>query len=81
MLTLETLRLHPVVPRNERLAICDTVLPVGGGSHGRSPVFVAKGTIVAYNVYAMHRRKDSFGPDAEEFRPERWENRGLRPQW
>lgn len=26
----------------------------------------------------MHRRKDLYGDDAEEFRPERWEGDGLR---
>ncbi|KAL4923321.1 cytochrome P450 [Aspergillus undulatus] len=75
----ETLRLLPVVPLNSRTAIKDTILPVGGGADGRSPVFVSKGTIVGYSVYAMHRRQDFYGPDAEEFRPERWA--GLRPGW
>ncbi len=28
----------------------------------------------------MHRRKDIFGPDADEFKPERWES-DLRPGW
>ncbi|GIJ90120.1 hypothetical protein Asppvi_009070 [Aspergillus pseudoviridinutans] len=77
----ESLRLHPVVPRNERQAVRDTVLPLGGGSDGLSPVFVPKGTIVSYNVYAMHRRPDFYGPDAEEFRPERWEDGKLQPRW
>lgn len=27
---------------------------------------------VQYSVYAMHRRKDIYGEDALEFRPERW---------
>ena len=27
----------------------------------------------------MHRRKDIFGPDAEEFNPDRWET--IRPGW
>jgi cytochrome P450 len=75
------LRLHPVVPRNDREAIRDTVLPLGGGNDGLSPVFVPKGTLVAYNVYAMHRRADLYGPDAEEFRPERWEDCMLQPRW
>ncbi|KAL2833685.1 cytochrome P450 [Aspergillus cavernicola] len=75
----ESLRLHPVVPLNSRTAIKDTVLPVGGGADGRSPVFVPKGTIVGYSPWAMHRRKDYFGPDAEEFRPDRWAD--LRPGW
>jgi cytochrome P450 len=75
------LRLHPVVPRNEREALKDTVLPVGGGKDGLSPVFVPKGTFVSYNLYAMHRRTDFYGSDAETFRPERWENDKLRPHW
>ncbi|KAH1662632.1 hypothetical protein KXX46_006230 [Aspergillus fumigatus] len=77
----ESLRLHPVVPRNERQAVRDTVLPLGGGSDGLSPVFVPKGTIVSYNVYVMHRRPGLYGPDAEEFRPERWEDGKLQPRW
>jgi len=75
----ESLRLHPVVPGNARYAIRDTILPVGGGPDESAPLFVPKGTLVAYNPYAMHRRKDLFGPDADVFRPERWET--LRPGW
>ncbi|KAJ9610029.1 hypothetical protein H2200_006359 [Cladophialophora chaetospira] len=77
----ESLRLHPVVPRNEREALRDTVLPLGGGKDGLSSLFVPKGTRVCYNVYAMHRRKDIYGPDAGIFRPERWETGRLRPRW
>jgi len=75
----ESLRLHPVVPGNSRLAIHDTVLPVGGGPNQDAPLFVPKGTIVVYHPFSMHRRKDFYGPDADEFRPERWES--LRPGW
>jgi len=75
----ESLRLHPVVPSNSRMAMTDSVLPLGGGSDGRSPIFVPKGTTVVYNPYAMHRRKDFYGEDADEYRPERWET--LRPGW
>ncbi|SMY29265.1 unnamed protein product [Zymoseptoria tritici ST99CH_1A5] len=77
----ESLRLHPVIPRNERQAVRHTVLPNGGGIDGCSPVFVARGRVVAWNIHAMHRRKDIYGPDADDFRPERWENEELRPQW
>lgn len=80
-LTCSALRLHPIVPRNEREALQDTVLPLGGGKDGLSPVFVPKGTIVGYNLYSMHRREDFYGPDAEEFRPERWEDGKLMPRW
>lgn len=75
------LRLHPVVPQNEREALNDTILPVGGGEDCLSPIFVAKGTLIGYNVFALHRRKDIYGPDADEFRPERWEDPHLRPRW
>ncbi|PGH21354.1 hypothetical protein AJ80_03271 [Polytolypa hystricis UAMH7299] len=75
----EALRLFPVVPLNSRSAVRDTVLPIGGGPDGKSQLFVPKGTVVSYNVYAMQRRTDLYGPDAAEFRPERWEK--LRPGW
>ncbi|EKG20608.1 Cytochrome P450 [Macrophomina phaseolina MS6] len=75
----ESLRLHPVVPLNSRMCVADTVLPLGGGPDGKAPVFVKKGTITSYSVWAMHRRKDIYGPDADEFRPERWET--LRVGW
>ncbi|EEA22186.1 Protein kinase alk2 [Talaromyces marneffei ATCC 18224] len=72
----EVLRLLPPVPVNGRFATVDTTLPVGGGPDGKSPVFVPKGLKVQYQVTVMHRRKDLWGPDAEEFRPERWEENG-----
>ena len=53
----------------------DTTLPLGGGPDGSAPVFIKKGTRVVWEPYGMHRREDYFGPDAESFRPERWETR------
>ncbi|KAF2477703.1 cytochrome P450 [Lindgomyces ingoldianus] len=74
----EVLRLYPSVPVNGRAALKTTVLPVGGGEDGKSPVLVRRGEPVGYCVYAMHRRKDIYGDDAEEFRPERWEGDALK---
>lgn len=75
----ETLRLFPVVPLDGRRALKDTTLPVGGGPDGTSPVYVRKGQQVDYSVYVMHRRKDLWGPDADVFKPERWD--GRRSGW
>jgi cytochrome P450 len=86
----EVLRIHPVVPENGRLALCNTTLPLGGGTDGKSPVFIPKGTVVSWSTYCMHRRKDIWGEDADSFRPERWldhvddqgvEIKGVRPGW
>ena len=33
---------------------------------------MAKGTMVHFSIFALHRRRDPWGEDAEEFRPERW---------
>ena len=83
----ESLRVHPVVPQNSREALVDTTLPRGGGPDGRSPVFIPRGTAVAWSLYTMHRRTDLYGPDADEFRPARWLDdpstgkKGLRPGW
>lgn len=68
----ETLRMYTVVPMNTRLANKDTTLPSGGGSDGKSPVYVRKGQMIVYQAYSLHRRPDLWGPDANEFRPERW---------
>lgn len=75
----EVLRLHPVVPENGRRAVRNTTLPRGGGADGTSPIYIRAGEEVAYNVHIMHRRKDIWGDDADEFRPERWI--GGRPGW
>ena len=69
----ETLRLYPSVPVNTRTPNKATVLPTGGGPDRTAPVFIPKGSTVAYSVYAMHRRVDLYGMDAELFRPERWD--------
>ena len=68
----ETLRLYPSVPVNNRVATRTTLLPTGGGPDGTAPVLIPKGSTVSYSVYAMHRRPDLYGLDAELFRPERW---------
>ncbi|CAM1502446.1 Fc.00g044300.m01.CDS01 [Cosmosporella sp. VM-42] len=75
----ESLRLHPVIPSNAREALRDTTLPRGGGKDGMAPLFVPKGAIIIYAVYAMHRNGEIFGAEPEEFEPERWD--GLRPGW
>ncbi|KAI9757049.1 MAG: hypothetical protein M4579_003618 [Chaenotheca gracillima] len=63
----ETLRLYPVVPINGRMAQKDTTLPRGGGLNGESPVLVKKGQSVAYSVHVMHRAKEYWGEDADQF--------------
>ncbi|KAJ4400062.1 hypothetical protein N0V91_008943 [Didymella pomorum] len=68
----ETLRLFPPVPWNSRRSTRDTSLPSGGGEDGLSPIFVPKGTETVYIVWLMQRQPETWGPDAEEFRPERW---------
>ncbi|KAL2679043.1 hypothetical protein Neosp_009799 [[Neocosmospora] mangrovei] len=71
----ESLRLYPVVPLNARYANKDTTLPRGGGKDGNSPIFIPKGSTTDFSVHVMHHRKDIWGPDADEFKPERWEGR------
>ena len=69
----QALRLIPPVPLNSRVALKDTILPVGGGSDGKSPILVRKGQSIRYTCFAMHRRRDIWGDGADQFRPERWE--------
>lgn len=75
----ETLRLQGPSGRVIRCAQRDTVLPVGGGEDGRSPILVRKGMMVSLNVWCMHHDPDTWGPDVHVFKPERWV--GKRPLW
>ncbi|KAI4098849.1 MAG: hypothetical protein LQ339_006252 [Xanthoria mediterranea] len=75
----ETLRLYPIVQGTSRVATKDLVLPTGGGEDGKSPIFVSAGTLVMLHYVALHVRKDLWGEDAAEFRPERW--RDDRASW
>ncbi|KAK1983086.1 cytochrome P450 [Colletotrichum cereale] len=79
MVLKEILRLYPSVATMSRGTARDTTLPVGGGPDRKSPVFVPKGTTVRWSIFHLQRRKDLYGEDADEFRPDRWDRR--RPGW
>jgi cytochrome P450 len=59
----EVLRLYPTVPMIGREAADDTIV---------SGVLVRKGSVVFNQSYAMARNPKVWGPDAAEFKPERW---------
>ncbi|KAH6986514.1 cytochrome P450 [Ilyonectria sp. MPI-CAGE-AT-0026] len=59
----ETLRLYPTVPMTMRQAICDTHI---------GDQFIPKGTDIIVSIWLINRSPDIWGPDAAEFRPERW---------
>ncbi|GJE84227.1 cytochrome P450 [Phanerochaete sordida] len=66
----ETMRLYPSVPWNIRYAVEDAILPNSDPSG--KPWFIPAGASVSYSVHCMHRRKDYWGPDADEFDPDRF---------
>ncbi|KXJ87993.1 putative cytochrome P450 monooxygenase [Microdochium bolleyi] len=73
---------HRLIPNNVtqvRACIADTVLPLGGGPGGKGPLRVRKGDVVSVTKTVMYRDPDLWGPDAEEYHPERWQ--GVRGSW
>jgi cytochrome P450 len=56
----ESLRLMPVVPGNSREAMCDTILPLGGGVDGKAPALVRKGEVVGYSPWSS--KSNAFYP-------------------
>lgn len=68
----ETLRLRPVFPQTGRSAVRDTVLPSGGGPNHDQPLPVPAGTFAISNAWGVHASKEIYGPDASEWKPDRW---------
>ena len=55
----------------------DTVLPlstpiVGTDGQPITELIVPAGTMVWVNIFGLNRDKDIWGPDADEWKPERW---------
>ena len=61
---------EPILPGEAKR---DTVLPTGGGPDGKSALVVRKGQTVVLSLYGSHRNPATFGRDAADFRPERWD--------
>ncbi|KAL9624755.1 MAG: hypothetical protein Q9160_001109 [Pyrenula sp. 1 TL-2023] len=68
----ESLRLTSPANPIRRYALSSTTLPTGGGPNGTSPIYIRAGDLVTINFPAMQRDPSIWGPDAEDFRPERW---------
>lgn len=67
----ETVRLYPTAPNFVRTAIQDDILPDG--------TVVKKGWGVAYNHAVLSRLTKLWGPDASEFKPERFLDKKYSP--
>ncbi|XP_037488404.1 cytochrome P450 709B2-like [Triticum dicoccoides] len=65
MLLLETLRLYGPIAFLQRKTASDTIL---------THVKVPKGTIITIPLVLLHRDKEIWGPDADEFNPMRFQN-------
>ncbi|WPS85749.1 cytochrome P450 [Brevibacillus halotolerans] len=66
MILQESLRLWPTAPGFELTARADTII---GGKYA-----IKKGEVVALLLPQLHRDKDAWGDDADEFCPERFED-------
>ncbi|EMD32768.1 hypothetical protein CERSUDRAFT_118491 [Gelatoporia subvermispora B] len=65
----ESLRLFPPAAAGAREAVTDGFIK--SGDHGRK-MHIPKGARVRWITLALHRRKDLWGEDSDEFKPERW---------
>ncbi|KAH7929281.1 cytochrome P450 [Leucogyrophana mollusca] len=75
----ETLRVHAPVPSTVRIAMKDDVLPLDTpftDKKGRvqTGIKVNKGDPIFIPILAINRSEALWGPDAAEFKPERWES-------
>ncbi|KAJ7183142.1 cytochrome P450 [Mycena filopes] len=75
----ETMRVHSPLVFTGRMAMEDDVLPLSkpyidpsGGVHESLPI--PRGQMIHIPILAVNTDPDIWGPDAAEWRPERWEN-------
>jgi cytochrome P450 len=73
----EILRLHPPVGEFTRLAAADDVIPLSEPVCTESgeitdSISIAKGTLITIPGAAINRSLAIWGPDAKEFKPDRW---------
>lgn len=76
----ESLRVHAPATSTMRVATRDVVIPltrpvVDASGTTQTSVCMNKGDIVMVPLQAMNKKRSVWGPDAEVFRPERWEDR------
>ncbi|EKM59825.1 uncharacterized protein PHACADRAFT_250552 [Phanerochaete carnosa HHB-10118-sp] len=75
----ETLRHHAPVPSTSRQAFEDDAIPVDApykDRYGRvrEHIEIKKGDLIFLPIMSLNRRKEIWGEDAHEFKPERWEH-------
>ncbi|KAG1818504.1 cytochrome P450 [Suillus subaureus] len=73
----EILRLHPAVPEFTRCARVDDVIPLSEPVCTESgkmtdSISIAKGSLMVISIRAINRSLAIWGPDAKEFKPDRW---------
>ncbi|KAJ7290061.1 cytochrome P450 [Mycena rebaudengoi] len=75
----ETMRVHSPLTSTTRKAMADDVLPLNkpyidkeGRAHDSLPI--AKGQIIHVPILAVNTDTETWGDDAAEFKPERWEH-------
>lgn len=66
----EGLRLYPPIPSTSRVAMKDDIIPLSNGTGIR----IAEGDGVFIPIFTLNTDKRIWGRDAQEFKPERWEN-------
>ncbi|QRV78708.1 cytochrome P450 family protein [Ceratobasidium sp. AG-Ba] len=73
----EVLRLHPPAPNIERQTLSDWTIPLrypvkGKDGSERNEIKVKKGTHIYLGIRGANRCKETWGEDADIFRPDRW---------